>query len=36
MMHTLRASVLNTIHRPDEQTKPTAKIDGEPCFILDF
>lgn len=37
MMHTLRASVLNTIHHPDEQTnRPTAKIDGEPCFILDF
>ena len=36
MMHTLRASVLNTIHHPDEQTRPTAKIDGGPYFILDF
>lgn len=27
---------LNAIHLIHEQTRPTAKIDAEPCFILDF
>ncbi|CBK98642.1 hypothetical protein FP2_10960 [Faecalibacterium prausnitzii L2-6] len=30
------APVLNAVHLIHEQTRPTAKIDGEPCFILDF
>lgn len=36
-MHILRASVLNTIHHPDEQTnKAHRQIDGEPYFMLDY
>lgn len=36
-MHILRASVLNTIHRPDEQTnKAHRQIDGEPYFTLNY
>ena len=28
--------VLNTIHLIHEQIRLTAKIDGEPCFILNY
>ena len=28
-------AVLNVIHLIHEQTRPTAKIDGEPYFMLD-
>ena len=28
--------VLNAIHLIHEQTRLTAKIDGEPYFMLDF